>query len=160
MTAKPAALLFLFLLLCRCADKNPVGPVIPGAEIRYGDTLIAGLRYQTIPDTGAAFGSAVEISLVLRNIAGRSLGLDSTSKGTSIFVFQDSTNSKVWAWPDVMPNVDTLVKKVSMKMGDSLFFRGKWQRLDFYRIPLPAGRYRFDGYIFGLPTGQVYYQSL
>ena len=160
MIMKLAAILLFPLLMAACKDRNPTGPVVASDGKQYGDTLFAGLRYQMVPDTAAAGGSAVEISLILRNLAGHSLTLDSTSKNMFIQVTQDSTNLPVFGWPDVLPSVDTLVRKVTLSKGDSLFFRGKWQRLDPYRRPLPLGRYTFDGYIYGFNTGRVYFQSL
>jgi hypothetical protein len=160
MSAKITAVLCFFLFLCKCADKNPAGPVVPAAEINYGDTLSAGLRYQSVPDTAAARESAVEITLILRNLTGRSLLLDSTSRGTYISVTQDVIAGYLWVWPDVLPSVDTLVRKVTLNAGDSLFFRGRWLRLDSYRRPAPLGRYLFEGTIFGLGAGQVYFESL
>ncbi len=156
-----AFIVFLFFFIIMCGKNSPTGPVIELDAIRYGDTVSAGIRYQKIDLDTLPATNVIEITLILKNITGRELTLDSTWNGTYIHVNHASDNNQVFSSPSVAIWDTLLHKAILVKAFDSLFYKARWDRLHLVtRAPLPTGQYNIMGSFLGFSTGRLTYDQM
>lgn len=148
-SARITACAAAMLAFAYCAkEDNPVRFTTTGMDY---DSVLAYIITVEKPDTGTPRLDAMfEVTMVLKNKAGRALSIDSAYNGTLLYA-SDSAGSRVWASPASFTGDSTGGRRVPMAAGDSLTHWGLWRPV-VDGVPLRAGSYTLSGWMCGFRT--------